>query len=1052
MVQLDWLRQMRHSRRPALARSYRHDSLGLLGMAEVLEPRCLLSSVMTAMTVDDSTDNADSTNLDDSTGDDGSGTDCPTDDGTLPDTGDQSTVNLNECGDGEPIQFMFYSLGAADGQPAVPSPYFSEADLHDYLLNLAKQQWGGLFGQTIPQYEYNNWWRGIDYLAVDDAIAMGAPPAMAEAAVSNRVTSDTNTQVSGVDEADFVETDGRFIYVARGAGLTIFDTADQLSVASEQALSGNVVGEFLSGDRLTVITQSGFGGGWHGGPIALMRVADFAGSFAPERWNPQTTVTVFDVSDRTAPSIVDQTTLDGSFRDARAVNGTVYVVLENSFNLPEPLYTDTPVIPDETPVVITDPVEDVTAVNDTAPSENSSDSPDVVSKIAAMPVRWGGWNSTIIANRTYESFDDYVARVGDQLTSLSLPHAFSIVADGSTKDLGPLTSADNIVRPQSDNQLSLLTVVSIDAANVSTGSGVASSASLMTSYGSTIYMTHDALYVATTEYNYDQSGYSSDTRIDRFSVDGTNVTWQACGVVPGTLINQFAMDEQGGYLHVATHTWAQHWVPSDSSDFTNEAWAWANGHYVTQNDNGVYVLDTEGDTLDEVGSVTGLAPGEQLYAARFIGDTAYLVTFLQTDPLFAIDLSDPTNPTVQGELVIPGFSNYLQSVGDGLLLGIGQEREEGTWNSRLHVSLFDVADGANLTQIVRQFLDESSQWSSSDAQYDHHALLYSAEDGLLVLPVNGSGYDKETGSYHFEQLLEVLHVDANGIEVLGEIHAEQAVFRTVRIDNVLYAISESGVTAYSLKDFSAIGQANLFNALPWYHPLVYATGGGGIVERGDGGGPVPENSATGSGKSTDTAVAIPPVATFIAMSSGPAGSDGFNGSASILAMAAQVAQNTANNLARLGTPTIASNSGFPSFDQGSIRDALVRFDSDHSSQADRAEQREEDSSESSKGSDAPSVDAFWKEFTKRLRDGNDPMPMEDADSAKSETPMSADKAASKTEAPNNRSATEKQATERTPEMSQRVRPAQRGTAPIFTVKGVTKTSAVKSPMPTKTAR
>ncbi len=1043
MVQLDWLRQMRHSRRPAFARSQRHDSFVSLRMAEVLEPRCVLSSVMATMTVDDAADHSDPTNLDDSASTDGSETDCLTDDGTQQDSGDQSTVNLNECGDGDPVEVMFYSLGVADGEPATPSPYFSDAELNDYLLSLAKQQWGGLFGQTVPQYEYNNWWRGIDYLAVDDAIAMDAPPPMAAAAVSNRVTSDTNTQVSGVDEADFVETDGRYIYVARGSGLTIFDTADQLSVASEQALSGNVVGEFLSGDRLTIITQSGYGGGWYGG--ALIRVADYAGGFAPGRWTPQTTVTVWNVSDRTAPSIVNQTTLDGSFRDARAVDGTVYVVLENSFHLPELLYTDTPVTPDETLVVITDPVEAFTEVTDVAPSENSSDAPEVVSKFAAMPVRWGWWNPMIIANRTYESFDDYVARVGDQLTSLSLPHAFSVGADGSTKDFGPLTSAENIVRPHSDNQQSLLTIVSIDAANASTGSGVASSASLMTSYGSTVYMTRDALYVATNEYNYDQSGFSSDTRIDRFSIDGTSVTWQATGVVSGTLINQFALDEQDGYLHVATHTFAQYWYPG--MPYVEGA-PWVDSdrpEWRTQNDNGVYVLDTEGDTLDEVGSVTGLAPGEQLYAARFIGDTAYLVTFLRTDPLFAIDLSAPTNPTVQGELVIPGFSNYLQSVGDGLLLGIGQEREAGTWNLHLHVSLFDVADGTNLTQIARQFLDESAQWTSSEAQYDHHALLYSAEDGLLVLPVNGSGYDKETGSYHFEQLLEVLHVDANGIEVLGEIHADQAVFRTVRIDNVLYAISESGVTAYSLKDFSAIGQANLFNALPWYYPLVYATGGGVIVERGEGGGPVPVNSATGSGNSTDTAAAIPSAATFIAMSSGPVGSDGFNGSATILAVAAQIAQNTANNLARLGTPTFASNSGFNSFDQGSLRDALVRFDSDHSSQADRAEQRAEDSSESSNGSDAPSVDAFWKEFTKRLRDGQEPMPMEDGDSAKPETPMNADKAGSKTDVPNTRSATEKPANERTPEMSQRVRPVQRGTAPIVPVKGVTKTSAVKSP-------
>jgi uncharacterized secreted protein with C-terminal beta-propeller domain len=258
------------------------------------------------------------------------------------------------------------------------------------------------------------------------------------------------------------------------------------------------------------------------------------------------------------------------------------------------------------------------------------------------------------------------------------------------------------------------------------------------------------------------------------------------------LINQFAMDEQGGYLHVATHT--------TESQLVGDTWN-------TRDDNGVYVLDTVGDTLDLTGSLTGLAPGEQLYAARFVGDTAYLVTFLQTDPLFAVDLSDPAAPSLQGELVVPGFSNYLQPVGDGLLIGIGQEREAGSWNTHVHATLFDVSDGTNPTQITRQFLTDNTQWSWSDAQFDHHALLYSAEDGILVVPVFGSGYDAESGTYNYEQLLKVMRVSVGGIEVIGDIHTDQSVFRTVRIGDVLYAVSDTSVTAYSLSDLSEIGSS-----------------------------------------------------------------------------------------------------------------------------------------------------------------------------------------------------------------------------------------------------
>ena len=121
------------------------------------------------------------------------------------------------------------------------------------------------------------------------------------------------------------------------------------------------------------------------------------------------------------------------------------------------------------------------------------------------------------------------------------------------------------------------------------------------------------------------------------------------------------------------------------------------------------------------------------------------------------------------------------------------------------MSLFDVTDGTRPIQVDRQFLDENSQWSWSDAQFDHHALLYSPEDGLLVVPVYGSGYDSQTGTYHSGQMLEVLHVDASGIQLRGEIPTDGSVIRTVRIGNVLYAVSADHVTAYNLDDLSVIG-------------------------------------------------------------------------------------------------------------------------------------------------------------------------------------------------------------------------------------------------------
>ncbi len=598
------------------------------------------------------------------------------------------------------------------GQDAANPAYFTNEQLRGYLLDLAKQQYGSLYGTTVPVYGYGPY-PYPEYYKMDST---ATPP-----------SSSTNTQVNGVDEADYVENDGKYVYVAHNGQLTIVRASDT-SVVSQSSLSGDVLGQYLSGNRLTVVSQSG--SGWYG-PVVKMAY----GPWQP--WKPQTTVTVYDVTDRSAPAVVKQTTFDGAYQSSRAVNGTVYLVLQRSLQLPAPNYTDTPI------EYIAPPAEGV---------------------VPEAKIRYDP--SAPIANRTYETWDEYVARVGDDIVNLSLPHTYSVNADGTTVDLGLIADAGDIVRPQTPDQQSLLTVVSVDAKR---GGGQADSVGAMVSgWASTVYMNKSALYVATN---------SDDTRIDRFAVAGPKIGWQGTGAVPGTLINQFAMDEKDGYLRVATHTNA--------------------------GDNGVYVLDTAGETLDQVGQLTGLAPGEQLYAVRYVGNTAYLVTFVRTDPLFAIDLTDPKSPTLKGELVVPGFSNYLQPVGDGLLLGIGQERETGSWNSHLQATLFNVAQDAP-TQIDREYLDSGYQWSWSDAQFDHHALLYSAQDGLLVVPVAASGYDPQTG-YRYSQYLKVLRVGPTGLEVVGEIHPTESVQRTVRIGDVLYAVGDTSVTAYRLSDLSEIG-------------------------------------------------------------------------------------------------------------------------------------------------------------------------------------------------------------------------------------------------------
>jgi hypothetical protein len=169
------------------------------------------------------------------------------------------------------------------------------------------------------------------------------------------------------------------------------------------------------------------------------------------------------------------------------------------------------------------------------------------------------------------------------------------------------------------------------------------------------------------------------------------------------------------------------------------------------------------DGLTEVGSVGDIGRGEELFAVRMLGDVGYAVTFEQTDPLFTIDLADPTNPVVVGELEIPGYSSYLHPISDELLLGIGQAGTADGVLTGTQVSLFDVSDPAS-PQRVQQY---DVTGGSSEAEYDHRAFLYWPETGLAVLPISVYDYSAQVGGV-FEGVLG-LDVSEDAITEVGRI-------------------------------------------------------------------------------------------------------------------------------------------------------------------------------------------------------------------------------------------------------------------------------------------
>src|ERR1019366_6349325 len=146
----------------------------------------------------------------------------------------------------------------------------------------------------------------------------------------------------------------------------------------------------------------------------------------------------------------------------------------------------------------------------------------------------------------------------------------------------------------------------------------------------------------------------------------------------------------------------------------------------------VTVLRSSGPALVPVGQVSGLGAGQQIYSVRFVADVGYVVTFRQVDPLYTVDLSDPSAPRVAGQLELEGYSSYLHPLGNGLLLGVGQDVGANNEPSGSELELFDVSDPSSPTRVQKMALGLGS---SSQVLYDHHAFLFWPPKNLAVLPL-----------------------------------------------------------------------------------------------------------------------------------------------------------------------------------------------------------------------------------------------------------------------------------------------------------------------------
>ncbi|GAA3775041.1 beta-propeller domain-containing protein [Micromonospora maritima] len=347
---------------------------------------------------------------------------------------------------------------------------------------------------------------------------------------------------------------------------------------------------------------------------------------------------------------------------------------------------------------------------------------------------------------------------------------------------------DRVSRPPRFSGASLVTVLSFDlgAGTLGTGDPVT-----VVADGDTVYGSGPRLYVVNDQRWRMRAGRAepTGTEIYQFDTSAGTPRYVAAGSVPGQLINQYALSEWDGHLRVATTTGEL-------------------GSGEGRSESGVYVLRADGPALTRVGQVTGLGRGERIHSVRFLGGTGYVVTFRQVDPLYTVDLRDPAAPRVTGELKITGYSSYLHPVGDGRLLGVGQEASAEGRVQGTQVSLFDVADPARPSRIARHHV--AGGWS--EVESDPHAFLYWAPERLVAVPVARPGVVVDqagvaSGRSRPGNGLLALRVTDTGLTVVGTVEHPTSprdggewtpIRRSLVVDGVLWTVSDAGLKATAL--------------------------------------------------------------------------------------------------------------------------------------------------------------------------------------------------------------------------------------------------------------
>ncbi len=564
--------------------------------------------------------------------------------------------------------------------------------------------------------------------------------------------STTNIQVKGVDEADIVKNDGKYIYLVSDNKVYIVNAypAEEMKIISEIELEKYAQNIYLNKDKL-IIYQNSYS--------PILAQAECIDCINPSK--PSTKIIIYNIENKSNPQLEKSYTIDGNYQNSRMIENKIYTITNKYIN------TQTPDLPiyyiQNTKVEI--PAQEINyfPYPDTNYVFTFISSIDLENQNLESEVYLTGSSNTIyvskeniyLTSQKRINNQEYNQEFAEQVAMKLLPEKKSEIQSILESNTEPYKKTNQINNLITTHSMSLK--------------------------GEEKSQFDRELVTLTEEFEINIQKKMQKTIIHKINIKD-KIEYQTFGEVPGIILNQFSMDEFNGNFRIATTT--------------GNSW---NGNSL----NHLYVLN---QNLEIIGKIEDIAKGEKIYSARFIDEKAYLVTFKQIDPFYVIDLSKPEKPETLGELKITGYSSYLHPYDKNHIIGIGIEANEQGRTQGLKIALFDVTDVENPT--LKSKFQINEKWSYSEALYNHKAFLFDKKKEILVIPLSYT--EKTNESYNQWNGAYVFNINQQEISLKGKIlHKSEnswknQIRRSLYMDNTIYTISQALLKANNLNTLTEI--------------------------------------------------------------------------------------------------------------------------------------------------------------------------------------------------------------------------------------------------------